>query len=89
MPNLKSKTIRTIDKVNFVKKIFTQVFGQNHSTTHRIIAGLFLIVGGVIISKTIGHHDIFAVQIFGDGLGYGLHGIGLVPIIDALVATLE
>jgi hypothetical protein len=44
---------------------------------------------GVLIAKTIGHHHIQFVAIFGDMIGYGIHGLGLMPFVDAIASSFE
>ena len=73
-----------IRNVDIVRPLCNKLIGRDHASHHRITVGVAIIIGGVIISKTLGHVHFFPVAVVFDALGYGLHGIGLVPIIEYL-----
>lgn len=74
--------IRT-SKVNIVRPLCRNLVGQNHGFHHR--AGVGIMICGVVIAKTVGHNEQEVVALLGDTLGYGLHGIGLIPFVEHLL----
>lgn len=75
--------------VNIVRPICSVVLGKKHSTAHRLIAGFIVAALGVIIAK---HSSVFGneyIEHIGDGVGYALHGMGLVPFIEFLSEHVE
>lgn len=50
-----------------------------HSRTHRRMVGTMVIMIGVVISKLGG--EVYLLHLCFDALGYGIHGMGLIPFI--------
>lgn len=70
------------DFMNIPKHVSNHLCGQNHSIAHRRIVGVVVIVFGVIIAKAGG--ELFVLHVVFDAFGYALHGIGLIPFIEAI-----
>jgi hypothetical protein len=80
------KVLIIIQKVNVVRPIAESLVGKHHSFRHRACTGIAIMVTGVFIAKFFGHSDYIAAAIAGDVIGYALHGVGLVPFVEALLA---
>lgn len=83
------KTEKIIRYVNLPRHICDAVLNKKHTKVHRISAGMVLMVIGVIIAKASGAVSITIIHIIGDAIGYGLHGIGITPIIEHFVQEEE
>lgn len=70
--------------INVIRPICSVVLGKNHSTTHRLAAGFIVAAIGVVIAKHAGAFGNEYIEHIGDGVGYALHGLGLVPFIEYL-----
>lgn len=68
--------------LNVSKVICNHLIDEKHTDRHRCFAGVFIMVIGVSISKI--HVAYIAVHFLLDGVGYAIHGIGLIPFVDAL-----
>lgn len=75
-----------IKRVNPTHAICNSLVGEHHSFRHRAVVGICIMVVGVMVAKYFGHSEIQAVAVCGDCVGYGLHGIGLIPFVETLVA---
>ncbi len=88
-----TKPVRPLTKIivrcNVVTPLASLVFGRDHQTAHRLLAGTLVMAIGVIIAKYVGHAPNTIVAHLGDGLGYGLHGIGLIPFIESVASKFE
>lgn len=68
--------------VNLPKATCEHLLNENHNLMHRIFVGTIIIFFGVGITKvTLMSPSLFA-HVFGDALGYLLHGIGSVPYVQ-------
>lgn len=76
-------------RVNVVRPLASLVFGKNHSVGHRMLAGTLVMAIGVMIAKYVGHSANEIIAHLGDGIGYGLHGIGLIPFIESMASKFE
>lgn len=72
-------------KLNIVRTICTNLVGKHHSFHHRAIVGVCVMLTGVVVAKSVGHHEVQIVALLGDTLGYGLHGVGLIPFVEHLL----
>ena len=71
--------------LNVVHKACDVLIGRDHTMAHRIMGGGALMAVGVAISKI--HIDSLpGFHYFADGVGYMIHGLGAVPLIDLLLA---
>jgi hypothetical protein len=73
------------NKLNIVRPICANLVGKDHGFHHRAVVGVCIMLFGVVIAKTIGHNEQEVIAVLGDTLGYGLHGMGLIPFVEALV----
>lgn len=71
-----------LDYANLSKHVSNHLCGKDHSIAHRRIVGAVVIIFGVIVSKAGG--DLLVLHIAFDAFGYALHGIGLIPFIEAI-----
>lgn len=74
---------RTLHVANLPREICHHLIGPKHTTAHRLIAGLGVMVVGVLVahsSALFPHYAAFAL----DTVGFSIHGLGLVPYIQAL-----
>ena len=75
--------------MNVARPICTHLVGHHHTFAHRLLTGVVLMAVGVFIAKYFGHHPNEVVAAIGDGVGYGLHGLGLTPIVEAMLKNYE
>lgn len=68
--------------LNVSKTICNHLIEEKHSHCHRMVVGAIIMVIGVSISKIA--VSITVLHFFLDGVGYAIHGIGLIPFIDTL-----
>jgi hypothetical protein len=74
----KTSIIITIVRMPYI--ISEHLFGKGHSPRHRISVGVMIMIIGVSISKMTFGYTIF--HFLYDGIGYLVHGIGCLPIIE-------
>jgi hypothetical protein len=67
--------------------ICEHLFGKNHTHGHRIIVGVVIMLVGVTISKGAMMFEGIIVHYLMDAVGYGIHGIGLAPTLEYIIAT--
>lgn len=70
------------DYINIPKHISSHLCGEKHSVVHRRVVGVVIIVLGVVVAKSGGEGII--LHIVFDAFGYALHGIGLIPFVEAI-----
>lgn len=68
--------------VRFPYILTEHLFGKDHTPRHRVSVGLVVMASGVMISKISFGYEI--VHFLADGIGYLIHGIGCLPIIESL-----
>lgn len=68
-----------IRKVDVSMHISRHLMGDGHTETHHKITGVILMIIGVSIVKLLSVYESFIIHISADIIGYGLHGIGLIP----------
>lgn len=83
------KLVDAIRRINVMHPVCKTVFGANHHFAHRAVFGVGIMIGGVVVAKTLGHHPEFHLAVIGDTLGYGLHGVGLIPFVEEILALAE
>jgi membrane-associated HD superfamily phosphohydrolase len=84
---LNNEKVKKVSRVilanlNVSKVVCNHLISESHSHTHRMIAGIFIMSVGVSISKI--HVAFVVVHFLLDGVGYAIHGIGLIPFVEAL-----
>ncbi len=77
---------KIVSKLNAPRVVCQHLFGKDHTTTHRMIVGAVVMVTGVCIAKLGGHAEMQVLAYLSDVVGYGIHGIGLTPFLEALIA---
>ncbi len=80
---------KVIVRVNVIRPVCSLLFGNNHPLYVRLIAGLVVAASGVVLAKYVGHSHNEIVAYIGDGVGYGLHALGLTPFIEHVAHTFE
>lgn len=65
--------------VNLPRAIAKALLGKDHSERHRIVAGIFVMAVGVLVSH------IEVAHLLCETVGFGLHGLGLVPFVEGLL----
>lgn len=71
-----------LNKVNVPRIVGDHLFNKSHTDTHRMLTGVVLMSIGVVVSKI--HFTLIIFQLIIDGVGYGIHGIGLTPFIEKI-----
>ncbi len=74
-----------VRKANFAIPLCDALLGDQHPVKYRMATGVFVMAVGVTIAKTMGHGPYFLFSFIADAIGYGLHGVGLIPFVDHLV----
>ncbi len=88
-PPKRTSLSHAVHVANVPKHICSAVLGRNHGYGSRIIVGIVVGVSGVAVAKFFGHSPNVYVEYAGDAIGYGLHGMGLTPILEYLVNVAE
>lgn len=84
-PSKDKKKRRSIaSRMDVPKMICVHLIGEEHTLHHRIGVGLIMMTVGVLISK-FAEGGYYFIRICGDICGYAIHGIGTIPIGEALV----
>ncbi len=71
-------------RLNVVRPVCDSLVGKHHTVRHRMITGVIIMVIGVAIAKVVGHSPYAMLAGIGDGVGYALHGLGLMPFAEHL-----
>lgn len=79
----------TIHAVNLPKHLCKWLLGKDHKVTHRLLVGTAVMVVGVLITKCSSLYDNHVFHLVVDVVGYGIHGLGLTPYIEALIEVAE
>lgn len=67
--------------IDLSRHVSNHLVGEHHTVRHRQITGVFIIVIGEMIAKSVSHDMFFILQLAIDGVGYGLHAIGMIPFV--------
>lgn len=77
------KAINAVAKAaNLPRAICHFLIGEEHKTSHRMVAGFAVMVGGVLIAKSGHHFSYDSVAVLVDMTGYGVHALGATPYIE-------
>jgi len=71
-----------LTNLNISKVVCDHLLDEKHTSVHRMIAGSFIMSVGVGISKI--HVTMVVIHFLLDGVGYAIHGIGLIPYVESL-----
>lgn len=82
--NLQKKTTNLLSKLNLSKWIASHLIGENHSSFHRKIVGIFIMIFGVGLTKIYYLVHFESLNFLADIVGYGFHGLGLIPFIKSI-----
>lgn len=74
---------------NLPKAICRHLVGKEHDTHHHMLAGVFVMVVGVAIAKSVEFFHFPGAHFALDLVGYGVHGLGLTPFIEAGIKAIE
>lgn len=70
--------------IDLTQRLANHLVGRHHTHWHRKTIGAVFILIGVVIAKSAHYFPHFLANIILDGVGYGLHGLGLIPFISAI-----
>jgi hypothetical protein len=83
---VKQRIIRISRIINLPGYICRATLGHQHKQSHRMVAGLCVMAVGVVVMKSAGHIHYELVSWTVEGLGGAIHGMGLTPYIEILLA---
>lgn len=86
---MKLKLKKFLRKINIIHHTCDGLIGKRHKFLHRACVGIVVMVVGVIIVKTLGHSANMLIAACGDLVGLSLHGIGLIPFVEALLEDIS
>ena len=86
---MKTKLKKFLRKVNIIHHTCEGLVGKRHKFCHRAVIGILIMIAGVAIFKTIGHHENIIVSACGELFGLSLHGVGLIPFVEFLLEEIE
>lgn len=79
------KTAKILRYINVPRLMAVHVMGKNHNEGHHMVAGVVVMVVGVMIAKSAEHLQYEVLKYLADMVGYAIHGIGLTPYVEALL----
>lgn len=85
-PTKRQTAHNMIVQINIVRPVASLLFGKNHHAAQRIGVGMALAAMGVCMVHFLHVENEYATLAI-DGIGYGLHGIGLTPLVESLAAS--
>ena len=68
------------------RAVCNQALGHNHKIGHRMVAGAIIMAIGVAVAKSAGMFESEYMHFSLYMVGYGIHGLGCTPFIEALIA---
>lgn len=81
----RAKIFKVAGQLNFIPRvpriIYDHLVDESHTLRHRVICGLIIGLSGVIVSK-LGTGYVHYIT---DLVGYCIHGLGSVPLIDYFI----
>ncbi len=77
---------KVLSDICVARTIATHLVGHDHKFWHRGLIGICFMLVGVLIAKEAAACEYHVLALLGDTVGYDLHGVGLVPFIEALLA---
>lgn len=66
------------------KSVKSHLLGQQHTQRHKFLFGMVIAFSGVLISEYTAHLGIEILALLGHHIGYGIHGIGYIPMYKAI-----
>ena len=81
MSSLKS---RKFTLPNVPQMICIHLLGEKHTHKHRIAVGICIMIAGIAIAKLSVLAPWAIIHFSGDLVGYTMHGLGSIPIVDHL-----
>lgn len=76
-------------KANVMRPVCALLLGRNHKPMHRMLAGLVAMAVGIVVIKVGEHYSSHLVSFVTDGVGFFIHGAGLVPFLEHLAESVE
>jgi len=67
-----------------MRRLCNHLFGENHSSHHRLCTGFIIMLLGVLISEYCSSSN-HVLSIAGNTIGYGIHAFGATPFIERLM----
>ena len=75
------------ERLSVTKEIYSHLLGEDHTPTHRKIAGVFVILCGVGFVKITYMSAYHMAHFSGDAIGYLIHGIGCLPFVENITGV--
>lgn len=69
--------------LNIPHHVCQHLVGEQHTATHRMMVGAIIMISGVYSIQLFEFHTLI-FRVVADVVGYGVHGIGLIPFADYL-----
>jgi hypothetical protein len=73
-----------LEKLNASRVICNHLIGEKHTSGHRAVTGVIIMVFGVCVAKSAVYIHIIPVHILLDLVGYLIHAIGAIPILNSI-----
>jgi hypothetical protein len=87
------KILHIVECINLPKTVCNHLAGENHTLGHRLIVGTVVMFAGGMIAHfgpilLHGSHGFVGgmLHVAVDVFGYGIHGLGLVPYAEYVLA---
>ena len=84
------KQVRKIIRIlNLPRVLCQRLLGEEHPLSYRFAAGFSVMAVGVAIAKVGGGIHAYGLHYAADLIGYAVHGLGAVPMIEWLIREEE
>lgn len=70
-----------LNYVNLPHHITNHVVGEQHTQTHKRVAGIVVMFFGVALAHVSQHIPALFISLFGDLVGYSIHATGFLPFL--------
>lgn len=80
----KKRIALLVQRANLLRPIAAVLLGKHHKPSHRMALGVVVMAAGISIYKGGEHFDSTVIAFVTDGIGFFVHGMGLVPFLEHL-----
>lgn len=84
MTNKQTNGTQTWFHPDVPRAVRNHLLGEKYSNRHKFIFGTFISLFGVCVSHFGAHLGVDAVSILLHHVGYGIHGVGYIPMYKAI-----